>query len=301
MFNADMLSFVTNVPSKLISPNAFLFGLSVSFPLIACISLFALVLLMIRNRENQIASLAIYAFLAAATWIFLLPFSLSFLSDFQSENESLSLNKNATSIGIFRENDAGVFYNSRIREDGNVDGIFIDTTGYLGEEGELEPFYDLPVNNSDAYPYSDILVKKALEPPKYVTYPLAVYTSLLTAAANSQRSGFFAWLFFASFGLALASTYGLQYLSSWRLCSALSVAIGQILIVFINYFYYMGFFPSWMIEFDKMISEKFSVSLENSLILVVNFLIAAVLLIFGISMGIYRTKKANRIKNGENR
>lgn len=234
------------------------------------------------------------------TWIVLIPLSLGFLSDLEAENENQNFQSQTTSTGIFRENESGVFYNSRILENGNADGIFIDTSGLSENEEKIIRFYDSPVNNNEAYPYSDILVKNALKPPKYVTYPLEVYTSLLIAAENSHRSGFFAWLFFASFGLALAATYGLQFLSSWRLCSALFVAIGQILIVFINYFYYMGFFPSGLKQLESLISENFPFSIENSLILAVNILISLILVAFGIVMGIYRTRKANLGENGEN-
>lgn len=300
MFNQDMHSYVTDVPSKLFSLQSFLCGASVSFPLTASAALFAVILLMIRNRKNQILSLVIFVCLAAATWIFLIPLSLDFLSDLEAENENQNFQSQTTSIGIFRENESGVFYNSRILENGNADGIFIDTSGLSGNEEKIIRFYDSPVNNSEAYPYSDILVKNALEPPKYVTYPLEVYTSLLTAADNSHRFGFFAWLFFASFGLALAATYGLQFFSSWRLCSALSVATGQILIVFINYFYYMGFFPSSLKQLESLISENLPFSIENSLILAINILISLILVAFGIVMGIYRTRKANLSENGEN-
>lgn len=299
MFNADILSYVTDVPSKLFSLDAFLYGLAVSFPLTSSAALFAVVLLMIRNRGSQILSLIFYVALGAATWLFLIPFSLSSLSDFESQNASANFRKAATSAGIFREYENGVFYNSRILENGNADGIFIDTTGFLGEEGKITSFYDSPVNNEAAYPYSDILIKNALEPPKYVTYPLAVYTSLLTAAENSYRNGWSSWLCFASFALALLATYGLQFLSSWRLCSALSVATGQILIVFVNYFYYMGYFPSGLKQLEPIISKVIPVSDGNSLILAVNFLIAALLVLFGIVMGIYRNTKAKSDGNGE--
>lgn len=297
MFNADILSYVTDVPSKLFSLDAFLYGLAISFPLTSSAALFAVVLLMIKNRENQILSLILYLALGAATWLFLIPASLSSLADFESKN--VNFRNDVTSAGIFREDESGVFYNSRILEDGTADGFFIDTTGFLGEDGKITSFYNSPANNEPAYPYSDILIKNALEPPKYVTYPLAVYTSLLTAAENSYRNGLGRWLFFASFALALLATYGLQFLSSWRLFSALSVATSQILIVFVNYFYYMGYFPSGLKQLEPIISKIIPAAEENSLILAVNFLIAALLVLFGILTGIYRNIKAKSGRNGE--
>lgn len=296
MFNADMLSYVTDLPSKLFSIGEFLYGVALSFPLICCVALFSVVLLMARNRENQILSFIVYLCLGALAWLFFIPFSLGFLSDLNSKNEGRDLQRQTTSAGIFRKDDSGVYYNSRILQDGNADGIFIDTSGF-SEDGEIVSYYDSPVNNDAAFPYSDILVKNALEPPKYVTYPLEVYTSLLTAAENSNSKGVFSWLFFASLGLALLATYGLHYFSSWRLCSVLSVAVGQILVVFLNYFYYMGFIPSGLKELESMISKV--VPADNSLIFVTNFLVAVLFAVFGIVMGIYRNQKAKIGRNGE--
>lgn len=294
MFNTAMLSHVADVPSALFSLDSFLCGLAISFPLAGAAALFAVVLSMVKKRKNQIFSLVLYLVLGVLTWIVLIPLSLSFFSDFQSKNAGQALSKKTTSTGIFREDANGVFYNSRILDDGNTEGIYIDKTGYFGAEGNISSFFDSPVNNDAAYPYSDILVKDALEPPKYVTYPLSIYTSLLTAAENSYGKGTLGWIFFASFGLVLLATYGLQFLSSWRLCSALSVAIGQILIVFINYFYYMGYFPNGLKQVDSAISKI--IPTENSLIVAINILITILLLFFGLAMGVYRTKKA---KNGE--
>lgn len=296
MFNTDMLSYVTNLPSKFFSLDVFLAGLAISFPLCGALALAAIILLLIGNKKNQILSLVLYLCLGFLTWIVLIPLSLSFLSDFKSKN-NFKVDRNVTSTGVFREQGGGIVYNSKILENGNVDGILIDTSNFLGNEGEIKDFYNLPVTNVDAYPYSDILTKDALEPPKYVTYPIAIYTSLLTAAENSNSSGILSWLFFASFGLALLATYGLQYLSSWKLCSALFLIISDVFIVFINYFYYMGYFPSVLKNFDSTVS-KFIPS-ESPLIVLLNLLIAAILFFFGLALGIYRNKKDKTQGNGE--
>lgn len=296
MFDADMHSYVTGLPSKLFSLKEFLYGAAVCLPLCGCLALMAVVLLMAGDRENQIVSLVLYILLGVFTWLVLIPFSLGSLPDLKLESENAALRRNETSAEIFRKYDDGIYYNSRILPGGTADGIFIDTSESAGEK-EFKSYYDSPVSNDAAFPYSDILVKDALEPPKYVSYPVALYMSLLSAAENSRAKGFLSWLFFASFGLALLSTYGLHYLSSWRLFSVFAVAIGQILIIFINYFYFMGFIPSGLKELESMLSKV--IPADNSLVLVVNFLIAALLAVFGFFMGIYRSQKAGIGKNGE--
>ncbi len=295
MFNSDMMSYVTDVSSPLFSLDSFLCGICISFPVVGVAALVSIILFMIRNRKKQLASLAAYVCLGLLTWLVLIPVSLGFFSKFESDENSLRVNK--TSAGLFREDARGISYYSRILENGNADGIFIDVSGLLGERGKLSSFYDFPVTNDSAYPYSDILIKNALQPPKYVTYPISLYSSLIIAASNMNYSGFFSWLLFASFGLALLSTYGVQFFSSWRLVSAFSVVAAQILIVFVNYFYYMGYFPPALRQLNMRLSGF--VPFENPLILLVNFVIAAILLFYGLAMGIYRYKKSEEAQMGE--
>lgn len=299
MFNLDLMSYVADVPSKLFSLDSFLFGICVSFPFAAALSLVAAIFYTIKKPENQIAGLAAYIALGALTWLVLIPLSVKKISNFESNGTSgIYFQAEKTSSGLFRKDEGGVFYYSRILDDGNADGIFIDTSGYVGGKEKIKSFYDSPVNNESSYPFSDILVKDALKPPKYVTYPLEIYTSLLTAAENSQKSGFLGWIFFASFALALLSAYGTQFFSGWRICSALYVIIISVFVVFVNYFYYMGFLPSFLAQFDALFKKTFSA--ENAFVVFLNLLISVILILLGIFMGIYRKKKSEALGDGGN-
>lgn len=299
MFNQDLMSYVADVPSKLFSLDSFLLGICVSFPFAASLSLVAVIFHTIKNPKNQIAGLAAYIVLGALTWLVLIPVSVKNFSSFESSEPSgIQLQAGKTSSGLFRKDEGGVFYYSRILDDGNADGIFIDTSDYIGGKQKITSFYDSPVNNEPAYPFSDILIKDSLQPPKHVTYPLEIYTSLLTAAENSEKSGFLGWLFFASFALALLSAYGTQFFSGWRICSALYVLIISAFVVFVNYFYYMGFLPSFLAQFDALFKKTFSV--DNAFIVFANLLISAVLILLGIFTGIYRKKKSEALGNGGN-
>lgn len=298
MFNLDLMSYVADVPSKLFSLNSFLFGICVSFPFAAALSLVAAVFYTIKKPGSQIAGLVSYVVLGALTWLVLIPVSVKKVSDFESSESGIHFQAEKTSSGLFRKDAGGVFYYSRILDNGNADGIFIDTSGYVGGKEKIKSFYDSPVNNESAYPFSDVLIKNSLKPPKYVTYPLEIYTSLLTAAENSEKSGVLGWLFFASFGLALLSVYGTQFFSSWRICSALYVIIISVFVVFMNYFYYMGFLPSFLTQFDALFKKTFSA--ENAFIVFLNLLISVILILLGIFMGIYRKKKSEAFGDGGN-
>ena len=295
MFNADSMHYVIDVPSSLFSLETFLYGMSIAFPLVSIASLVSLVLIMVRNQKNQLPCFITYIILSALTWIVFIPFSLTQLSVYDSAEHEQTEQK--TSAGIFRPDSNGILYYSRVLENGNTDGIFIDSSGYLGQEGNIISFYDSPVRNSQAYPYSDVLIKNALQPPLTVTYPLSLYISLLTSALHYNESGFLAWLCFASLGLAFASIYSFQYFSEWKLSSALSVLIAAAFIIFINYFCYMDYLPAALKQFGKMLSDF--TSAENPLVIVLNLITAIVFSIYGIIMKIYRLKKTEVVLSGD--
>lgn len=295
MLNMDLMSYVTDTKPSLFSLEYFLYGLSISFPFAASFAIISVIFFMVRSMKNQFPCLLAYILTGAFTWLLFIPFSLKSVSSFEAQNINPRVNE--TSSGIFREGEAGIFYYSRILEDNKADGIFIDTDGQLESKNGIEMFYDEAVNNEDAYPFSDVLIKNSMQPPKYVTYPLAVYTALLTAAENMNSQGFLEWLCFATLGLALLSVYGVQFFSGWKLFSVFSVIIISILIVFINYFYYMGFFPPSLMSIDSMLSVFPG---KNPLIVLINILITLVLAIYGTFMGIYRIHRFKSSSNGEN-
>lgn len=295
MFNLDMLKYVTDAPATFFSLDAFLYGLSVSFPLVGIAVLVAIVLLMIRDKTHQIPGLITYAVLGLLTWLVFIPFSLTQLSSYETDNIELRVER--TSPGVFREDSRGVFYYSRILESGNADGIFIDTNDFTGKAGNVITFYDAPVSNASAFPYSDILIKKSLQPPKFVTYPISFYSVLLIAAEHMNSTGFLGWLSFATLGLALLSVYGVQFYSSWKLSSALSVLITVIAIIAVNYFYYMDMIPQALKQFGKMLSEF--TDADNPLIVVINVIMSGILILYGVAMAVYRFRKVEVSVTGE--
>ena len=101
MFNVDIFSYVADVPSKLFSLDAFLYGLAVSFPLSNSFALFAVILLMIKRPGKQFLSLIFYLAIGSAAWLFLIPFSLSSLKNLESKKTNEILRENTTSAGIF--------------------------------------------------------------------------------------------------------------------------------------------------------------------------------------------------------
>ena len=284
MFSCNLSMFVTGTESSFFSLQFFLNGVLLSLPLSCVLIQVLLVFYLIRHPSQHILSLVFYLVFGAISWLVLVPTDLHLISRYESDLITTRLE--SSSAGVFRKEESGVFYYSRIDEDGSADGIFFDTTGFSGSEGEVIPFFDMPVKNESAFPYSDILIKNALQPSPLVTYPLAVYNALLTAGAYSASLGFISWLAFASLGLALLAVYGVQFLSSWKLANVISVFVVVLAIVAVNYLYYMNILPAPLKEVAAKLSEF--TGAKDPLIILVNLIFAVLLTAFGIFMGIYR-------------
>ena len=288
MFSCNITMFVTGLPASFFSLHFFLTGLLISFPLVCIIVQVLLILYMIRHPQKQVLSLICYAVFGLLSWLLFIPTDLKLIARYESDDIDSRIE--LTSPGVFRKESNGVFYYARIDEDGRADGLFIDTTGFLGTEGTVLPFFDVPVSNETAFPYSDILLKNALQPPHLVTYPLAVYNAILTAAQYSLSLGFLSWLCFTTFALALLSVYGIQFTSSWKLANVACVITAAVVVIFCNYLYYMDIMPAVLKEIAAKLSSLFGA--KNPLIILINVLLTVICAGFGIVMGIYRTRSS---------
>lgn len=284
MFSCNLTMFVTGLPANFFSLSFFTRGILTTFPLVCVLVQVLLVLYIIRHPRNYRISLILYIVFGLLSWLVFVPADLRLFDRYQPDLGQTRVGQ--TSSGVFRKEAGGVIYYSRIDENGNSDGLYIDISELQDSDHAVVPFFDVPAKNESAFPYSDILIKNSLEPPKLVTYPLAVYSALLTAGQYSSALGFLAWLSFASIGLALLSVFGLQFASSWKLANVATVIVGVIFIVLINFFYYMNYMPGPL----KEISQKllWSLTIKDPLIIIVNIVIALAFSGFGIFMGIYR-------------
>ena len=295
MLNCNLTMFVTGVSSSFFSMHFFMVGLLTCFPLVCVLTQILLILYFIRHPSNQLISLILYVIFGAISWLVLIPTDLHLVARYESD--AISTRIEASSTGIFRNEGSGVYYYSSIDDEGNADGIYIDTLGFHSKQGTVIPFFDSKIHNESAFPYSDILIKDSLQPSEFVVFPLSVYNSLFTAANYSSSLGFLAWLAFASIGLALLSIYGFQFGSSWKLANVVYVICSAVFIIFINYFYYMNLLPDVL----KDVSAKLSslTGTNNSLIILINLIITAIFVLFGVFMGIYRLKENSVLENEE--
>ena len=284
MFSCNLTMFVTGLPAQFFSLKAFTAGILLSFPLVCIIIPVLLILYVIRHPGNGLISFVMYVFFVLLSWLLLIPLDLHLLC--ANELSESDTRITATSSGVFRNEENGVYFYSRIDENNLAEGLFIDTLGYTKSENSVIPFVNHEVKTESAFPYSDILIRDSLRPPELVTYPLSVYESLIISGEYSSAMGFLAWLSFASLGLALLSIYGLQFLSSWKLSNAIAVVVSAIAIVFINYLYYMNIMPGFLKDFSSRLSQYSGI--KDPLICIINVILAVLFMIVGIFMKFYR-------------
>lgn len=289
MFSCNLSSFVTGVESSFFSVHFFVTGVLLSVPLVCIMVHLLFVFYQIRHPAKHILSFIVYVLFGALTWLVVIPTDLKLIARYESD--AISPRVEATSAGVFRKEENGIYYYSRVSEKGLADGVFFDTTGYLGKDEVVVPFFDLPVKTESAFPYSDILIKNSLQPPRLVTYPLAVYNSLLTSALYSSSQGFFHWLTFASMGLALLAVYALQFGSSWKLANFTFIIMTGVLILFVNFLYYMNIMPELLKEFAVKLSEF--TGAKDPLVILINLIFTTFLTFFGVFMGLYRYGTSN--------
>ena len=80
--------------------------------------------------------------------------------------------------GFFRPEAGGVFYFSRVEENGKSNGLFIDLSGITGEAGSVVRFFDSPVEELYDGKYSDTLIRDVVKLPLVLLVPLQVYSTL---------------------------------------------------------------------------------------------------------------------------
>ena len=295
MFSCNLTMFVTGLPGSFFSLDFFLHGVLLSVPLVCVVIQILLILYLIRHPNCQLISFVLYVVFGLFAWLLLIPADMRLIEKYESD--TIISRVNTTSAGFFRKEESGVFYYSRIESDGTADGLFLDTTGSLGQEGAVLPLFNVPVKNESAFPYSDILIKNSLEPSPLVVYPLSVYNALLTAGTYCASVGFLTWLGFATLGLALLSIYGFQFLSSWKMANVSVVLTAAALVVFVNYLYYMNILPSSIKNMNARLSQF--LGLTDAMIIFANIVIAFVFIVTGTFMGIYRLKGSSILESDE--
>lgn len=287
--------FVAGGGISVFSRDLFVRGAFLAGPGVCIVAQIFMVLLVLRRQTdsrkiNHLFSLIVYIVLALATWCVLFPKVFEIEKDFfRQDSAERSV---PVSSGYFRESSGGVYYYSKILPDGSADGILIDTQGKYGNAGGIIPFASQNPALVSSFPYSDVLVKDAVQTPAMISVPLRAYSVLREQMTLSFLGGKMVWFSFATLGLALLSLYGLQFSSSWKMVGCVLVVLGAILILVANYLFYAEKIPESILLWQRHLPQIYS--LPNSLIVYANLAVFVVLFLFGAVFGILRVRKMGR-------
>lgn len=322
MLSCDLTLMVVGEEVAFFNGRFFVEGIFAVLPAVASVSLGFTIFYGIRHRENHFFRLGAYSLLCAFTWLCLVPLCFNMQKSFEAKTRQQTVPANPEqtapetpapkplSAGFFRPEAGGVFYFSRVEDNGNATGLFIDLSGITGEVGKTVRFFNSPVEDVFAGKYADTLIRDAAKIPLVLTVPLKVYSVLMENARSAWNSGWFSWLCFLTFALALSSVVAYQYTSSWRLINVVAVIFASGVVCLINYAWYAEIIfknlrLSWRGFFSPAFTAEPALSAENMslvqnhagsfepLLAVINLFIFALFFVTGILLFFfkYRNKK----------
>ncbi len=293
--------FVAGQPLSFLSADLFIRGVFFVFPLICALSSLFMVLYVVRHPGKIILPLIIYILTGILSWGLLIPFSVSKSEEYASIPH---VQKKAPLItpGFFREDNGGIYYYSRVGQDGKAEGLYIDLQGFTGSQGKILPIDNVPVNETAAEPFSDLLIRDTMTLPRVVKVPVELYKKQLAFASASRKAGYISWLSFASIGIALLSILGLRRFSAWRLLNASIVTAAFFCIAGVNSACYgSGSFAGnaarsivwWHAlcpKFPHALSW-FALQIQNPFVVLMNCGICLALIICGIVVAVVRNRR----------
>ncbi len=291
-----LVTFVVGQHMSFFSLDFFKKGLVFSIPAVCVVAQLRLILRVLKiNRakkariaeidRNLVVGLLLHMLFCSLSWFVLFPAVADFAA---SQMNSGIVAINPVSTGYFRENDSGIiYYYTEVHSDGSADGLLFDTNKKEPTSVDVVQFKNLTTAGVSAYPYSDVLVRNAIHAPKGVSDSFDVYSTILRMGKKSWEKGLPSWLSFASLGLVIVSIYGFQFASSWRLINSIFTFLVAAFAAFMNYLYYVGKLPSFVMDLDYSLPM-----FDKAALLLMNFSMFVFFSAFGIVMCVYRRRKA---------
>lgn len=300
MISCDLTMLVAGEKLKFFNWDFFIRGVVTVFPLAVMVVLGLILFYGIRHRENHFLRLGTYIFLCAVSWLIVIPVSFDFGNKY-TENFAKKYEVPYLSSGYFRPEAGGIFFFSRVAENGTADGVFIDITGITGEQGKIVKFNNSIIDEDFSGQFADTLIRDSIKLPFVIIAPLELYSTVILKAKEAWSKGYVSYLVFLTFILALCSVVALQYLSSWRMINGLAVMLAGGIVCLINYAYHYGLIfkdtgASWSAYFMQLSSQstgflKALFAADNPLLAVINLVIFAVLLCTGTLLYFVRGRK----------
>ena len=265
----------------------FLAGVNMFAPLVVVASGIIMIMYIIRYSIRNILPFGVFIIAYVAVWVFLLPLNYSVVANITKTNPPADGDKTLSSDYFRTGTDGDVFYYSSIENENVADGICIDKT-----EGVTYTFSGVTIPRNEGF--SDSLIHKSIGMPTLIDGSLSWVKMFFNISRQAWKSGFLAWLCFASIGLALASVAGLTFVSRWRLVNVLSSCIVTVGIVFLNILAYTKSFMDPAKAFLE--GAMANVPIKNPLIVLMNVLIFVIFSLLGFIVR-QKRRKEERLSN----
>lgn len=258
----------------------------------ACVVMCPLLTIYKIRHKGGPAQLITYILLSAVTWVLLFPLFLEQAN--RAGYSDLVSGEKVASANYFRASGNKIYYfNQDLIQDGEAVTSLVITPENLNaiQVKEIKGDADF-VLFKDAEPYNDIFTKKVFE--KKSVLNLVNFRGIVDSASETKTKGWNFWLFYLSFGIALACVYGVSNFFDWKLLNTVGVLFSAFLIIVCNSMYssvYVDGLRAWFA--GKSLFIKLSNVMDNPPLVLFNLLISLLYITVGIV--IYFVKK-NRVE-----
>lgn len=208
----------------------------------------------IRHLDNPVASSLTFAFLAALTWLVVLPSTQILIKVLPSKTQEYLSSRNELSAGYFRDWGDKYYYflTDEDTETASAKALLLfnkRNPHVYGDETivETDKKSEFATN---AEPFKDSLVTQTMSGvPWRIFYVFKLFESYVQ---RSWENGYISWLCFCSFGFLMASAYCLIQLSKWRMVNFTYAFIVQVAALGINTLYFTDAFTNTRYMISKI-------------------------------------------------
>lgn len=216
---------VAGEPLSLLSLDSFIQGIFTLLPIISVASCLFMIFYLIRHKANKVFSTLIYMVICLSVWLFIIPFSFNISDKLNSKQEQINTLEptNHVSAGFFRKVNNGIYYFSSVDENGNADGLYIDTENLYGRKSGVHPVSEMPSNMVSTEGFIDPLIFQAVIPDSLFTKIYQRMSLLINYGKKSNSRSYYAWISFAFMGLSTTLLLGLKRCSKWKLLNVMLI------------------------------------------------------------------------------
>jgi hypothetical protein len=287
MLYYNTTGLVAGKPLQLFNIHALYAGFFVIAPIVIMLSGGILSCYRIRHSKGGFLPVLMFILLGAAAWGVVYPSFIQFKSRFAT---AVTPEKTALTPGYFRRAGSTVVYVpvSPLAVHAVVinEAAAPDAALSLQKISVVEPVLD-------ASPFKDILIRDTI--PVMPGWILQGFADIEMRAEQAWNSGYVSWLCFASFGLALFSSYALTFCSQWRLVDVIYLCVMQSGILSFNLLYYSGYARPVRAYAEQVLSRiKFVPPLDEPLLVCVNVFSSLVFICVGAAAALTQMKTNRR-------